>query len=342
MLLYEPLNVFSIIGTVVVTAGASIIAGFGALDEPSHSLNELVALFTRHSFIIWSAIQGFTLCLLSLCACLLHRDVQKHRRQQFPGAEYSNSSKAITTYGIIFGCISGILSAHTLLLAKTSVELVLRTVIDRINQFKHISAWVLVSSMLLIALIQLCALNIGLRHCSTSILYPLIFCVYNITSILDGLIYYEQGTRLSALQVCMVALGTVVLLVGVGCLSWRFAEDDSDDIDETLHPLLTSPVIDPESSCSDSSNSVKPFIKDLFPFNTKLRSGSISNPKSQQTTPNRLPARRVASNHSRLPTRRNEARRSTSRPLSQIEVGMVWDELLSDDDMNSKQIKNGG
>jgi magnesium transporter len=68
-------------------------------------------------------------------------------------------------------------------------------------------------------------LNSGLRLCSTTILYPLIFCIYNIISILDGLIYYQQTSRLTHLQIIFVAIGTAILLTGVLSLSWRLSPE---------------------------------------------------------------------------------------------------------------------
>lgn len=49
--------------------------------------------------------------------------------------------------------------------------------------------------------------------------------MYNIISILDGLIYYQQTSRLSTLQITFVAIGTVILLAGVLSLSWRLSPE---------------------------------------------------------------------------------------------------------------------
>ena len=100
---------------------------------------------------------------------------------------------------------SGILSAHTLLIAKSAVELIVRSVFDRANQFNRWQSWVILLGLVLFALTQLYYLHCGLRLCSTSILYPLCFCVYNITAILDGLIYFQQTSRIPHLYAAMVS-----------------------------------------------------------------------------------------------------------------------------------------
>jgi hypothetical protein len=78
-----------------------------------------------------------------------------------------------------------------------------------------------------LALTQLYYLHRGLKLVSTSVLYPLVFCIYNIIAILDGLIYFNQADQLSALHACLVALGTVILLSGVLALSWRLSDEQT-------------------------------------------------------------------------------------------------------------------
>jgi hypothetical protein len=125
-----------------------------------------------------------------------------------------------------YGAISGILSAHTLLLAKTAVELLVRTIVDHVNQFNQWQSWMILLGLIALALTQLYYLHRGLKLCSTSVLYPFVFCVYNVIAILDGLIYFDQGSRLPISDAVLIAVGTVVLLGGVFALSWRLKADD--------------------------------------------------------------------------------------------------------------------
>lgn len=129
--------------------------------------------------------------------------------------------------GMCYGSVSGILSAHSLLLAKSAVELLVRTIVDRANQFNRWQSWVILLAMIFLALTQLFYLHRGLKLCSTSVLYPFVFCVYNIIAILDGLIYFHQASQLAGLHAGLIALGTFVLLGGVLCLSWRLEDIDS-------------------------------------------------------------------------------------------------------------------
>lgn len=128
--------------------------------------------------------------------------------------------------GLMFGFMSGVLSAHSLLMAKSAVELIVRTIVDRENQFNRWQSWLILFALIFFALSQLYYMHRGLKLCSTSVLYPFVFCIYNIVAILDGLIYFHQTSRLNPLRAGLIAVGTVILLSGVLALSWRL--DDSD------------------------------------------------------------------------------------------------------------------
>ena len=216
VLLYEPLTSTNVCGTVLVVFGAFLIAAFGVIPENAYTLKELMEFFVQRAFVLWMVFQGLLLIFLFSFKIILDRYSRL-------AESYGKLLKIRITQGIILGCISGLLSAHTLLLAKVSVSIILRSFIDHENQLRHVQTWVIFSGVIFTALAQLYFLNAGLRRCSTSILYPLVFCVYNIISILDGLIFYRQAAQMTSLQIGMVIFGTSLLGLGVALLSWRMS-----------------------------------------------------------------------------------------------------------------------
>ena len=215
LILGEPFTTWPLGGTLLVSTGAVLIAIFGAIGEPAHSLDQLLELLGRQTFIIWMVMQALLVATIITIAGSLTR------------MRISHTPRIRLFRGLAYGCISGILSAHSLLVAKSAVELVVRTIIEGTNQFNRWQSWVILLGLVFLALTQLYYLNRGLKLISTSVLYPLIFCTYNIVAILDGLIYFKQIDRLSTLHACLVALGTVILLSGVLALSWRLSDDQS-------------------------------------------------------------------------------------------------------------------
>ncbi|KAL8741756.1 MAG: hypothetical protein Q9190_005669, partial [Brigantiaea leucoxantha] len=233
LILGEPFTRWSLGGTVLVCIGAVLIAIFGAIAEPAHNLNQLLALLGRQQFLIWLVSTAVIAVLIVVGA--------KSLKYMNPWTK--NSPRMRLFRGMAYGGVSGILSAHSLLLAKSAVELLVRTVVDRHNQFNRWESWLILLGLLGLALSQLYYLHRGLKLCSTSILYPFVFCVYNIIAILDGLIYFRQTSRLSLVSALLVssspphffpthpksntqiALGTIILLTGVLSLSWRLNND---------------------------------------------------------------------------------------------------------------------
>ena len=259
LLLKEPFTRFSLIGTILTCAGAALIATFGAIGEPAHGLNQLLDLLYKKQFIIWMiATLVVAIGTILFAHVLKIYSSHKHLEQQVAKQERSMSgSQQVPTQthikrsftanlppqlqlkhsrlklirGLAYALISGILSAHSLLVAKSAVELLVRTIIDHNNQFNRFQSWLILLALLFFALTQLYYLHLGLRLCSTSVLYPFVFCIYNIIAILDGLIYFRQASRLSALHGGLIAVGTVILLSGVLALSWRL--DDTTPSDPT-------------------------------------------------------------------------------------------------------------
>lgn len=183
----------------LVCAGAVLIAIFGAIGEPAHNLDQLLTLLERRQFISWMIGQAVLVVAIIVGAKALG----------FMSPWTSNSPRMRLFKGMAYGAVSGILSAHSLLVAKSAVELLVRTIVDRHNEFNRWQSWMILLGLLALALTQLYYLHRGLKLCSTSILYPFVFCVYNIIAILDGLIYFHQTSRLSLLHALLVSLHTV-------------------------------------------------------------------------------------------------------------------------------------
>ncbi|KAI7459559.1 hypothetical protein KC351_g17651, partial [Hortaea werneckii] len=227
LLLKEPWTWRTGCGTLLVAGGAVLISLFSALPEPSHSLSQLIELLGRRSFLAW-----FILSLLLVLGLL----AMDFAMRKVVSEKQRDSPRLSIIRGMSYGAISGILSAHALLLAKSAVELIVRSLVDKKNQFSNYRSWLLLLAFLILALSQLYYLHLGLRLISTTILYPFVFCIYNIVAILDGLIYFRQMDRLPPLHAGLIALGTVVLLAGVLALSWRFQDDDEEeDVPEHEH-----------------------------------------------------------------------------------------------------------
>ncbi|KAK5064714.1 hypothetical protein LTR84_000548 [Exophiala bonariae] len=318
LLLGEPFTRFSIVGTVLTCSGAALIATFGAIAEPAHSLGQLLELLNQRDFIIWMVGT-----LVVVVGTILFAHVLKiwsshqYIAQSLPKSERPRSASTVTQgtsprrpslpqltiprsftaqlppplklrlgrlrliRGLSYALISGILSAHSLLVAKSAVELLVRTIVDHNNQFNRFQSWLILVALLFFALTQLYYLHLGLLFCSTSVLYPFVFCIYNIIAILDGLIYFQQASRLTPLHAGFVALGTVILLCGVLSLSWRL--DDTTPAEAAHQALPPRTPLTPGMGLVQSPSEEREPL--LFPGGRRRGSASPSRRSIDEQTP---------------------------------------------------------
>lgn len=242
VILKETFTISSIIGTILVGFGALFIAAFGSVAEPNHSLKELLELMIRKQFIIWIIFSNLIVLMIliwiNLIKLLHSRRFQKLHLNRLPSLIRPildiNAEKFGFVKGLLYGVVSGTLSAHSLLLAKSAVEIILNSIIKKdYTSIQNFKSWVIISCFFILAITQLVFLNKGLKHISTSILYPLVFCIYNITNIINGLVFYNQLRILTKVQSFMIVLGTLLVLLGVFALSWRLEELDPKDLSYT-------------------------------------------------------------------------------------------------------------
>lgn len=271
VILSEPFSSHSIAGTLLVSLGALVIASFGVVPEPNRNLDELLVLLVRGKFMLWMAM---TLVFCAILIFIIYKVVD----EAGPEKPQWIATNTFVIRGALFGVLSGILSAHSLLMAKSAVELLVRGFSDRWVDFLRWQAWLIVGFFLFFALSQLFFLNNGLRLCSTSVLYPLVFCVYNVTVIMNGLIYFDQTSKLSKKQILMVGVGTMLVLIGVLSLSWRA---DSHDSQSTAEDNIDVSIID-EISENEPENRGQ-----IYDNNRKYHSRSSSRVSTtmNETTP---------------------------------------------------------
>jgi magnesium transporter len=305
LILGEPFTRWSLWGTLLVSSGAVLIGVFGAIPAPAHNLEELLELLGRRPFVVWMALQAVAVIALAVATELFAHF-----------SSFSQSARFRLGRGLAYGCISGVLSAHSLLIAKSSVELVVRTITDRDNQFVHWQSWMLVLGLVALALSQLYYLHRGLKLVSTSVLYPLVFCVYNIIAILDGLIYFKQTDQITPLHACLITLGTVILLAGVLALSWRLS-------DEQHPPAVGQSTLAPGLGLVEDTDGEEEEEEVLLGSDMLAEEGrSEQQPYKYQTFSDEAPASVEA------PLLDKSARRKSIAPsVRWTERAEIWDEL---------------
>ncbi|CAI2176327.1 12347_t:CDS:2 [Funneliformis geosporum] len=211
----------TIIGTFFILIGAVMIALFGVVNEPNHSLEDLIELYKRPAFIVYFSIIELMIMIFLVTNKFGEYALDqmiRNERDLTLGWSVKNFQKVL---GISYGCVGGMISGQSLLFAKSGIELLLLSIFNCDNQFNRPFSWFIVIALIVTSLLQLYYLNKGLRLCDTVILVPLSFCTYNVSTIFNGLVYYNQWNRLHWWQIFLVIVGIIILICGVLVLSWR-------------------------------------------------------------------------------------------------------------------------
>ncbi|EPQ60636.1 hypothetical protein GLOTRDRAFT_135286 [Gloeophyllum trabeum ATCC 11539] len=356
-LLGDVFSPWMILGTLLIAGGAVLIAIFGIVPEPTHSLEDLLQLFRRPAFVAYFSILGFIVvaCLIithiveysytrrrgqialpetpPLSPTLLPTDavttqvvtertplVDRKRHSSSRSIASSSSSQSpppkskadrrtALILAVSYASMSGILSGMCLIFAKSGVELLMLTLKGH-NQFWRWEAWMLLIGLGVFALLQLWYLHKSLVLADPTLVCPLAFCFYNLSSIVNGLVYYDQFSLLSTLQLLLVSLGIVVLLAGVWVVSvyagaggvdvgtWNeedepLEEIQSEGVPEEQRSLLGDVVVEePDADALAQSVEIRPDHARIHTDSLVLRSPSLllSPPRRSRRVPSHSPA----------------------------------------------------
>ncbi|KAJ3855953.1 hypothetical protein EV368DRAFT_79186 [Lentinula lateritia] len=311
LILGDVFSSWMILATLLIAGGAVLIAIFGIVPEPTRSLEDLLELFRRPTFVVYFSLLGavvfVSLAITHLNEYQLNRrvaqtitplsqsptditppmaleaptnpsvlntgltdtvtDVITTERTPLLDSKSRDSSRApsflsVNNYttnsqlrsinrtrlmlAISYASFSGIISGMCLLFAKSGVELLLLTVQGH-NQFWRWQSWILVLSLIIFALLQLWYLHKGLILADPTLVCPSAFCFYNLSSIVNGLVYFDQFSLISPLHLGLVALGIVVLLIGVWVVSIQAGGEGTLDV-----PWVEGSALDEQDLAVDS------------------------------------------------------------------------------------------
>lgn len=346
-----------ILGTILIAGGATLIAVFGIVAEPTRSLEDLLALFRRPAFVLYFSILGVGVfgCLVithiadyyssqNLTRLLSETSsVSSTPRSATPTISPKPSSESMTTGAAIatertplldpkpalsspaaslhrhsknptvrsiyrtrlllalsYASFSGVISGMCLLFAKSGVELLLLTLRGH-NQFWRWQAWTLVLGLVVLALLQLWYLHKALVLADPTLVCPLAFCFYNLSSIVNGLFYFDQFSLIPPLYLGLVVFGIFVLLAGVWVVTvqsggrnanaqtWKVDALDGDEVPvafNNVRDIEGDSRSDSESDDMETRDAINGLGRNLIysaPLEVETLAGSIHVPPSTST-----------------------------------------------------------
>lgn len=226
-------------GTAVIALGAFFIAYNGNSvppqlpDEDSNrKFQHILRKLLLPRFLGWFLFTYVLIAVLLFVNWILskRREVLKSRPRP---SRYTY--KLLDRYqfirGINYGLISGTLTAHTFLFAKSLIDVVVETILNDTRDIGHLftsanfTPYFLLLIMLSIVGCQVTAFNLGLSQILTSILYPLCFLVYNLFNLINDVTFnlLLSDNIMTVGQLLLVVVGLCGVLFGVVLISWDSA-----------------------------------------------------------------------------------------------------------------------
>lgn len=240
-------------GTGIIALGAFTIAynaGSGAVPPVDVGTDERFRLmlhkFTRPGFLSWWIFSFVMMAVLVKINISLAKRIDSQNKillRKVRRNTQDRLSKYTFTRGILYGIISGTLTAHTFLFAKSIVDVLVETVLER-GKPKSLATYVTTALLLLATLaivgMQLVAFNLGLANILTSILYPLCFLVYNLMNLINDLSFNQLLSKgaITVKELLWVIFGLLGVLIGVVMISWDSAFGQLSDEQEDSQPLM--------------------------------------------------------------------------------------------------------
>ena len=258
-------------GTGIIAFGACIIAynGSTSTEPPSNgslpNINDQFKLVLEKLldpyFLMWFVGTFAFMLILLFINCFFLKKKGAEYRHNFTIKE-SQHNTFVVEYnknqfwkGINYGIISGTLTAHTFLFAKSIINVIMETILKKgfagVFKVSNIVPYLLLATMLAIIGLQLTAFNLGLAQISTTILYPLCFLVYNLVNLINDLKFNKllADHKMTYAEFSWIVLGLIGVLCGVVVISWDSAFHGIENVNENA--ILINEfghVVTPESS----------------------------------------------------------------------------------------------
>ncbi|KAF5314122.1 hypothetical protein D9611_006806 [Ephemerocybe angulata] len=246
-----------------------------------------------------------------------------------PDATLHSLNRTRLLVAISYASFSGILSGMCLIFAKSGVELLLLTLGGQ-NQFMRWETWVLLLGLVIFALLQLWYLHKALILADPTLVCPSAFCFYNLSSIVNGMVYFNQLSLIKPLHLGLVILGIFVLLGGVWVVSiqsggggvdigtWSGEETELLGPDGAFCDEPESALPELDAAANDEGQEI-PLSRSSRPISRDVRIGPV--PMDRETRSESSIVNNLSSAHERLRHSLPEIHHSPQDELREEESG---------------------
>ncbi|RLN89563.1 hypothetical protein BBJ28_00021836, partial [Nothophytophthora sp. Chile5] len=192
----------NILATFVIFVGVILTVIFAGHSTPSYELQDLIRLYQQP---VMYAYISFIVCFLgglfAFCRYI-------ERTHEFEGGLF---------HIICYGGIAGTFGGQSVLLAKSTVELLKSAIWGEAGayMFTQFTSYVIICGLATCLGCQVHFLNGGLARFDALVVIPVYQSFWILMSVLGGIMYFEEYVNMTRTQMLMFSIGGVVTILGI-------------------------------------------------------------------------------------------------------------------------------
>lgn len=213
----ETVTKANVVATVVIFTGVTLTVIFAGHSTPSYELEDLIHLYSATVFHV------YVFLISAFLGGLLYLTRYIERTHNYQGGFFH-----IMCYGGIAGTFGG----QSVLLAKSTVELLKSAIWGQAgaDMFTHVTSYIIIAGMGICLGCQVHFLNGGLARFDALVMIPVYQSFWILTSVLGGIMYFQEYVSMTHLQMAMFTVGGLVTISGiVFLLKTRTEGGDGED-----------------------------------------------------------------------------------------------------------------
>lgn len=205
----------NLVATAIIFTGVTLTVIFAGHSTPSYELEDLIHLYQQ------PVMYAYILFVVLFIGGLFYFSRFIERTHTYEGGLY---------HIVCYGGIAGTFGGQSVLLAKSTVELLKSAIWGQAGSymFTQVASYVIIGGMALCLGCQVHFLNGGLARFDALVVVPVYQSFWILTSVLGGIMYFEEYVNMTRLQMCMFSVGGVITIAGIVVLLKTRAGGDSD------------------------------------------------------------------------------------------------------------------
>lgn len=226
-----------------IISGVIAIVASGNTNCSSVTLGTLKKNFVKPGVLIFATVNLGTLTVLLLYSCFMERKMVQKIFVGGGGGSRSNiktkflgllnfSEQERNRLRLAYPLCASCIGAWTVLLSKSTGELVKESVRSGQNEFDKVESWFIGGGFLISLPLQFLYINKGLAHFESLYIIPIFYSTWLIGSILMGALFWDEFAGFSVWQFIVFGLGVLFVIIGVVLLQGRDIPIDLEIVDD--------------------------------------------------------------------------------------------------------------